>query len=68
MRAASALGKEWYEQSEGFCDYVKGKTATEIASLSTNEADLAALCTIDATPLQQAVLKAVNAEQTVTQS
>ena len=26
MRGASALGKEWYEHSEGFCDALKGKT------------------------------------------
>ena len=24
MRGASALGKEWYEHSEGFCDALKG--------------------------------------------
>ena len=31
MRGASALGKEWYEHSEGFCDALKGKTRTAIA-------------------------------------
>ena len=33
MRGASALGKEWYEHSEGFCDALKGKTRTEIAEI-----------------------------------
>ena len=49
MRGASALGKEWYEHSEGFCDALKGKTRTEIAGLSGGDADLKALCTIDIT-------------------
>ena len=30
MRGASALGKEWYEHAEGYCSYLRGKTAAEI--------------------------------------
>ena len=61
MRGASSLGKEWYEHSEGFCSYLKGKTAAEIAKLPVegSDADLAALCTIDVTELQKAAAKAL---------
>ena len=58
--SASALGKEWYEHSEGFCDALKGKTRTEIAGLSGGDADLKALCTIDITDLQKAALDALS--------
>ena len=60
MRGASALGKEWYEHSEGFCDALKGKTRTEIAGLSGGDADLKALCSIDITDLQKAALDALS--------
>lgn len=61
MRQASKLGKEWYEHSEGFCDYLKGKTAAEIAAIPTDgsDADLAALCTISVDDLQKAAGKAL---------
>ena len=61
MRGASSLGKEWYEHSKGFCSYLKGKTAAEIAKLPAegSDADLAALCTIDVTELQKAAAKAL---------
>ena len=59
MRSASALGKEWYEHSEGFCDTLKGKTRAEIAGLSGDDADLKALCTIDVADLQKAALDAL---------
>lgn len=61
MRGASSLGKEWYEHSQGFCSYLKGKTAAELAHLPTDgsDADLAALCTIDVTDLEKAAEKAL---------
>ena len=61
MRGVSSLGKEWYEHSEGFCSYLKGKTAAEITKLPADgtDADLAALCTIDVTDLQKAAAKAL---------
>ena len=64
MRSASALGKEWYEHSAGWCGYLKGKNAVEIGKLSADgtDADLKALCTISVTDLQKAALKAM-AEQ-----
>ena len=64
MRSASALGKEWYEHSAGWCGYLKGKNAVEIGKISADgtDADLKALCTISVTDLQKAALKAM-AEQ-----
>ena len=60
MRGASSLDKEWYEHSEGWCDYLKGRTRTEIAGIPDDgsDADLAALCTISVTELQKAALAA----------
>ena len=62
MRKASALGKEWYEHSEGFADYLKGKTAQEIEGIPDDgsDADLASLCTISITDLQKAALRALD--------
>lgn len=64
MRGASALGKEWYEHSQGFCAYLKGKTEIELGHIPTDgsDADLAALCTIDITDLQKAAVKALQAQ------
>ena len=56
MRGASSLSKEWYEHSEGFCSYLKGKTEAETADIPADgsDADLAALCTISIDALQKA--------------
>ena len=56
MRGASALGKEWYEHSAGYCSYLKGKTEAEAASIPADgsDPDLAALCTISIDALQKA--------------
>ena len=61
MRGASSLNKEWYEHSEGYSSYLKGKTMAEIAEIPTDgsDHDLAALCTISVTDLQKAVLDAL---------
>lgn len=55
MRGASSLNKEWYEHSEGFCGYLKGKTRAEVAAIPADgsDADLMALCTISVTDLQR---------------
>ena len=60
MRGASALDKEWYEHSEGWRDYLKGRTRAEVASIPDDgsDADLAAVCTISVTELQKAALAA----------
>lgn len=66
MKAASSIGKEWYEQAEAFAQYCVGKTADEINGIAVNEsgapsdADLAASVTLYVGSFQQAVTKAVN--------
>lgn len=64
MRKASQLGKEWYEHSEGYCDYLKGKNVTEVGRIPADgsDADLLALCTISTEDLQKAVLKAMKVQ------
>lgn len=64
MRKASQLGKEWYEHSEGYCDYLKGKNVTEVGRIPADgsDADLLALCTISTENLQKAVLKAMKVQ------
>ena len=56
MKVASPIGKEWYEHSEGYCSYLKGKTEKEVADIPADgsDADLAALCTISIDALQKA--------------
>ena len=63
MRGASSIDKEWYEHSEGFCSYLKGKTRTEVAHIPSDgsDADLMALCTISIEDLQKAALDAMAA-------
>lgn len=34
MKDASPIGKEWFEQSEAFCNYMKGKTVADITGLA----------------------------------
>ena len=60
MRGASELDKEWYEHSEGWCDYLKGRTRAEVAAIPSDgsDADLASLCTISVTELQKSALAA----------
>ena len=60
MRKASSIGKEWYEQSEGFCAYLVGKDAGEIAAIPTDgsDADLAASCTVGIDSMLNAAIKA----------
>ena len=62
MREASALGKEWYEQSDGYASYLKGKTAEEIEKIPSDgsDADLASMCTINTAKMQKAVLRALD--------
>ena len=63
MRGASSIDKEWYEHSEGFCSYLKGKTRAEVADIPSDgsDADLTALCTISIEDLQKAALDAMAA-------
>ena len=62
---ASGIGKEWFEQAEYFCDYITGKTLTEVATIAvdegtkTTDADLATGCTIAIGGFQGLIAKAV---------
>lgn len=42
MKKASEIGKEWFEQSNAFSEYVKGKTVSEVSGIAVNEEGLAA--------------------------
>lgn len=37
MAGRSGIGKEWYEQAAGFCEYVIGKTAGEVGGIALDE-------------------------------
>lgn len=37
MKAASSIGKEWFEQSEAFCDYIKGKKVSDVTSIAVTD-------------------------------
>ncbi|TAH72882.1 MAG: hypothetical protein EWM47_03010 [Anaerolineaceae bacterium] len=37
MKKASAIGKEWFEQSEGFCDYIKGKKVSDVTGIALTD-------------------------------
>ena len=37
LKAYSAIGKEWNEQTAAFCEYVKGKTGAEVAGIALTE-------------------------------
>lgn len=37
MKAASAIGKEWYEQADAFAAYVIGMTGEEVAAIELND-------------------------------
>ena len=63
MKAISSISKEWYEQAAGFCAYVTGKTAAEVAGIAVTDgkvtdADLAATTTIGIADFQALIEKA----------
>ena len=63
MKVASGIGKEWFEQVEGFCAYLQGKTASEIAGIAmaedgkTTDADLLTSATMAVAHFQTLVAK-----------
>lgn len=77
MKAASPIGKEWYEQAKFLEDYVVGKTAADVAAIATKQkddhhtavpadADLAAGCTMDIGAFKAAIAKACADDQAKT--
>lgn len=69
MRAASAIGKEWYEQAAAFAASVIGKTAGEVATTPMDETgkptepDVLAGVTVTVTDMVAAVVKAAGNAQ-----
>ena len=37
MKGASPIGKEWFEQSEAFCEYIKGKKVSDVKGIALND-------------------------------
>lgn len=64
MKAASAIGKEWYEQAAAFAASVIGKTADEVAATPMDETglptepDVLAGVTVHVTDMVAAIVKA----------
>lgn len=65
MRAASSIGKEWFEQADAFAAYAVGKTADQLNGIAMDTAgkatdvDLVAGVTLPVGPFKASVLKAV---------
>lgn len=68
LRKVSGIGREWYEQSEGFANHIQGKNASQVAGLASGSenTDLSAVCTISVTELKKAVVKALEQEKELT--
>ena len=64
MGKISSIGKEWNEQADYFCDFISGKTLTEVATIAvdegtkTTDVDLATGCTIAIGGFQKLIAKA----------
>jgi hypothetical protein len=58
MKAASGIGKEWYEQAEAFGTFVEGKTAAEITGLAADNTDLLSSVTIGTDAFKTLIAKA----------
>ncbi|MBO2517092.1 MAG: hypothetical protein CW338_07475 [Clostridiales bacterium] len=64
MRAASSIGREWFEQMEGLCEYVIGKKVDELKGIALTEqgkaadADLAATVTLSIAGYIDAIIAA----------
>lgn len=71
MKAASGIGKEWFEQAQALEEYVIGKTAEEVAgipvdeSTKTTDVDLVAGVTIKIGSYQEAIVEAINNAQAI---
>ena len=63
MKKASSIGKEWFEQSKGFSDYIAGKTISEVTGIAVEggyptDSDLTSSVTISIADMQTAVERA----------
>jgi hypothetical protein len=61
MKAKSGIGKEWYEEANFFANYVKGKTADEVAAIAVDaeghatSADVLSGATVGITEFQKVI-------------
>lgn len=72
MKAASSIGKEWYEQAEALEAWCVGKTVAEVVGMPTydkgdghhtqvpDDVDLKSGCTIDVGSFLEAIQAAAN--------
>jgi hypothetical protein len=66
MKAASEIGKEWYEQADAFANYIIGKTIDEVKGIALNEegvpteTELVSSVSIHVGPFIEIVEKAFN--------
>lgn len=63
MKKASAIGKEWFEQSKAFSDYISGKTVAEVTGIAVDGgypsgSDLTSSVTMSIADMQTAVERA----------
>ena len=72
MKNASPIGKEWFEQAAGYCEWLVGKTVADVKGQTTEEknghqvstdAELYASCTMQVTDFFAATVKAFEDEQ-----
>lgn len=62
MRAASGIGKEWFEQAAGFCEYVTGKTIADVTGIALEggkptSADITAFATVSIAEMIELITK-----------
>ncbi len=59
MKAISPIGKEWYEQAAGFCQFITGKTLNEAIAIAVNpgETDVVTSCTIGTEDFLKLIVK-----------
>ncbi|MBQ7836637.1 MAG: hypothetical protein IJ389_05220 [Clostridia bacterium] len=55
MKAASGIGREWYEQADHFAENIIGYTIDEVIDMENGDADLTSGCTIDTDPFKAAL-------------
>lgn len=64
MKVASSIGMDWYQEVAAFCEYVTGKTVTEITEIAVDErtvptdVDLASSVTIGIGDFQNLIVEA----------
>ncbi len=59
MKAISPIGKEWYEQAAGFCQFITGLTLNEAIAVAVNpaETDVVSSCTIGTEDFLKLIVK-----------